>query len=133
MSKLGATRYLAQRPNTGCRCLKPLIDLHVSPIRQFDASQFQSNICCVRSTARCDQQMTALQRRVHAILFDKNSYCLARLSRCGLDACIKNNVDAFGLEETTNAFTHVLVFAMQQPVIPVDHGYLAAETSHRLR
>ena len=39
---LWAARYFTDRPNTGRRRLKPLINLHVPTIGQLDTGQFQS-------------------------------------------------------------------------------------------
>ena len=49
MGKVRTTCYIADCPNTGCRRLKPLIDLHVSTVRQFDAGKLQSD------TLRCSE------------------------------------------------------------------------------
>ena len=42
VGKLRAACYLADCPNAGCRRLKPLIDLHVSAICQFDTGKLQA-------------------------------------------------------------------------------------------
>src|SRR5204863_1488825 len=85
--KLRAACNFAERPNTlGC-CFQPLIDLNVSAICQFNASEFQSDICCVWSAARCDKQMTTLQRLFHTVLLNNNLDSLPRLSRYTFHRC----------------------------------------------
>src|SRR6266478_4215589 len=66
VGKLRAACYLADRPNSGRCRLKPLIDLHISTIREFHTGQLQSHTLCVRSAAQCNQQMSALERDLHS-------------------------------------------------------------------
>src|SRR5207249_4574259 len=74
VGKLRAACYLADCPNAGCRRLKPLIDLHVSALCQLDAGKLQGQPLCVRSAACRNQDMTALQRFLHAILLQNDFY-----------------------------------------------------------
>jgi len=130
VGELRAARHLANRPNPRRRGLQPLIDLDVSAIGQFDAGQLQSDPLGIRSAARCNQQVAALQGFLVAILFDNNSY---RLTWLASYARIQKDIDAFVVQEALKRFRHIVVFSMHQPVIAIDQRHFAAKTAHGLR
>src|SRR5215471_17816913 len=91
--KLRTPRNLAESPYTFCGRFKPLVDLYVSTIGHFDTGQLESDICCVRRAACCDEQMTAFELFFRAVLFNNDFDCLTGLSRYRFDLCIENKAD----------------------------------------
>src|SRR5258706_8515520 len=104
VGKLRTSCHLADGPNAGRGCLQAFVDLHVSAICQFDARQLQANSVCVWNAARCNQQVTALHHALRSILFEGDSYGLARFSGHPFKLRIQNDIDALVLEKAAKSF-----------------------------
>src|SRR5215813_12570042 len=87
VGELRAARYLADRPNAGCRRLQAFIDFDVSTVGQLDAGQLQPKSLGVRSAACRHQHVTALQDLLRPIVLDDEAHRVSRFSRYPLDTC----------------------------------------------
>src|SRR5262249_54313164 len=92
--ELWAAGNLSDRPNAGRRRLQSLAGFDVSVVGQFDVGQLQPKRLGVRSTAECDQHVTASQGFFCSILLDDDTDRVSRFPRYPLNPCIQKNVDA---------------------------------------
>ena len=132
--ELGAARHFADGPNTGRGCLEPFVDLDVAAISQFYPGQFQSDVLCVwpiaptRSADECPRESFLPPSCSTTTVTESPDFPETRVT-----SCIQDRIDAFVPEQIRESFRHVIVFPVQQTVISIDDGNLAAEPAHGLR
>ena len=59
MSELRTAGTLADCPDVGCGGFESIVDLEPACLVCFNAGQFEVNSGCIRSAARCDQDVAA--------------------------------------------------------------------------
>jgi hypothetical protein len=97
-----------------------------------DSPSFQAQPLGVRRTACRHQHVTARQDLLGSVVLHDDAHRVSRSSRDLRDGCIQMKRHALVIQQGAKTLTDVFVFSRHQPLGDIDHGYLAAEATHRL-
>ena len=130
--KLRAACYFADGPNARRGGFQPFVDLDIAAIGELHAGQLQAQPFRIRSAARRNQQVTALDGFLYCVLFENDFHRLARFPRYALDAGVDQNVDPLVAEQLAKAVRHIVVFSIHHLFVAFEQRHVAAKATHGL-
>ena len=133
MGELRGSRHLADGPDAWRGRLEPFVDLDVAAIIQFDPGQLEPYILRVWTSPRRNKQMSTT--RVFSLPSCSTTTVTAvpDLPEMRFTLAFRTVSMPSSLNKLRKTAGHIIIFQVQQAVISINDGNLAAEPAHRLR